>query len=213
MFPLREKFGERSALSCAGSRVCINHPPGANLRRAAGRQDSDGADVRGALRALEVGIKDLQRSLDAHRGDMSRHQRSNEDRLTAIEACLRAMGGGAAGGGCQSPGPAAAGAAGAAADAERSDQDRKRIKERLKEALELHKEREQNDRVERAGLAEYLFGICKPHGRIGKTGSRWARARLAGGAVARRGPLRAPPLPSSALVLCSASLVTSGRLR
>ncbi len=55
------------------------------------------------------------------------------------------------------------------------DDDRKRIKERLKEAVE-------NDKRARSRIVntnkdvtwlEYVFGICEPDKRIGKQGSRW----------------------------------------
>jgi uncharacterized protein with von Willebrand factor type A (vWA) domain len=49
------------------------------------------------------------------------------------------------------------------------DEDRKRIKERLKEALDLHKRQQGLDKKD---FMEYFFGICKADGRAGKTGSR-----------------------------------------
>jgi hypothetical protein len=56
------------------------------------------------------------------------------------------------------------------------DEDRKRIKERLKEALDVHKRQQGLDRV---GYIEYLFGVCKADGRVGKFGSRFENAVVA----------------------------------
>ena len=60
------------------------------------------------------------------------------------------------------------------------DEDRKRIKERLKEALDLDK-RQQG--LEKKDFMEYFFGICKADGRVGKTGSR-------------QHPMNLPPIPA-----------------
>ena len=49
--------------------------------------------------------------------------------------------------------------------------DRKRMKERLKETLELKKKRLRRDSLQ-TGWLEYLFGICEADGRIGKARSR-----------------------------------------
>jgi hypothetical protein len=52
-------------------------------------------------------------------------------------------------------------------------EDRKRLKERLKEALDERKRvRIMSNEFEKEGWLEFLFGICKPDGRIGKAGSR-----------------------------------------
>ncbi len=51
-------------------------------------------------------------------------------------------------------------------------EDRKRLKERLKEVLEVG-ERTRPTRVSgKEGWLEYIFGICQPDGRFGKGGSR-----------------------------------------
>jgi hypothetical protein len=53
-------------------------------------------------------------------------------------------------------------------------EDRKRLKERLKEALDEGKRilRTSTD-LKSDGWLEFIFGICKPDGRIGKAGSRF----------------------------------------
>jgi hypothetical protein len=51
------------------------------------------------------------------------------------------------------------------------DEDRKRLKERFKEALNHQKEHTVGE-IEVEGYSEYFFGICKPNGRLGKRGSR-----------------------------------------
>jgi hypothetical protein len=51
------------------------------------------------------------------------------------------------------------------------DEDRKRLKERFKEALD-HQKKHSVSEIEAEGYAEYFFGICKPNGRLGKHGSR-----------------------------------------
>ena len=62
---------------------------------------------------------------------------------------------------------------------EEDAEDRKRLKERLKEALMLEK-RSLVDADDRETWAEYIFGITKPNGRVGKMGSRCAHARCGG---------------------------------
>jgi hypothetical protein len=61
-------------------------------------------------------------------------------------------------------------------DTDRSQEeaeDRKRLKERLKEALEQStNSRKLHLDTEKENWVEYLFGICKPDGRVGKEGSR-----------------------------------------
>jgi hypothetical protein len=51
-------------------------------------------------------------------------------------------------------------------------EDRKRLKERLKEALDENKRTRPDYEVEKEDWLEYIFGICRPDGRIGKEGSR-----------------------------------------
>ena len=53
------------------------------------------------------------------------------------------------------------------------DEDRKRLKERLNEALGEHRRKILRSEDEIEGWIEYLFGICKPNGRLGKRGSRY----------------------------------------
>jgi hypothetical protein len=57
--------------------------------------------------------------------------------------------------------------------AENNGQDRKRLKEKLKEAMRADHTKSVVV-CEREAWMEYLFGICKPDGRIGKPGSRQA---------------------------------------
>ncbi len=54
------------------------------------------------------------------------------------------------------------------------DDDRKRIKERLKEAVECDKRARSRvvTDVTRESWFEYIFGICEPDRRVGKQGSR-----------------------------------------
>jgi coenzyme F420-reducing hydrogenase alpha subunit len=53
------------------------------------------------------------------------------------------------------------------------EEDRKRLKEKLKEVLEIaQRNRIRNITSEKEKWLEYVFGICKPDGRIGKRGSR-----------------------------------------
>jgi hypothetical protein len=84
----------------------------------------------------------------------------------------------------QPAGPAAGGSDSdghnsAARATERQD-DRKRLKERLKSALEQDQAAMAGGAggAETMGWAEYLFGICKPDGRTGKIGSRYRVAYL-----------------------------------
>ena len=59
------------------------------------------------------------------------------------------------------------------------DQDRKRLKERLKEVMTLkHEELFDEKSTYRVGIVESIFGICKPDGRIGKEGSRYPASML-----------------------------------
>ena len=62
------------------------------------------------------------------------------------------------------------------ADVGDDDADRKRLKERLKEALEVEENKRSLNFNEKESWMEYIFGICKPDGRIGKRGSRWSHA-------------------------------------
>jgi hypothetical protein len=57
-------------------------------------------------------------------------------------------------------------------NSENDAEDRKRIKERLKEAMDKSNKPKFKSEVEQMGLIEYVFGICKPDGRVGKHGSR-----------------------------------------
>ena len=53
------------------------------------------------------------------------------------------------------------------------NEDRKRLKEKLKEALEsAQRNRLRQVESEQEVWMEYLFGVCRPDGRIGKMGSR-----------------------------------------
>jgi hypothetical protein len=77
------------------------------------------------------------------------------------------------------------------------DEDRKRLKERLNEALgdKRYVKRSKNE-VE--GWKEYLFGICKPNGRLGKHGSRSVKTTMSRGVSNGQGPIHGgrPCLPA-----------------
>jgi hypothetical protein len=71
-----------------------------------------------------------------------------------------------------------ASAVGVKAAGEEED-DRKRLKEKLKLALERDKRRRIRQIVpEHAKWLEYVFGICKADQRLGKRGSRWLAQSL-----------------------------------
>ncbi len=55
------------------------------------------------------------------------------------------------------------------------DEDRKRLKERLNEALKANKKVSLGEIQAADSWLEYIFGICKPNGRIGKHGSRLSK--------------------------------------
>ena len=58
------------------------------------------------------------------------------------------------------------------ADLSIQKEDRKRLKEKLKEAMDHQEARTAKlDRI-KPDWMEYIFGICKPDGRLGKEGSR-----------------------------------------
>jgi hypothetical protein len=59
------------------------------------------------------------------------------------------------------------------------DEDRKRLKERLKQALKKEQKKAlRKPGAEKKPWLEYIFGICKADGRIGKKGSRWYHENL-----------------------------------
>ena len=52
-------------------------------------------------------------------------------------------------------------------------EDRKRLKQRLKDAIEyMHETSTNRSTGKKAGWTEHIFGICRPDGRVGKEGSR-----------------------------------------
>ena len=57
------------------------------------------------------------------------------------------------------------------------EEDRKRLKVRLKEALDGKRPPTDNSELKPEGFLERYFGICGPDGRTGKHGSRSARPR------------------------------------
>ena len=60
-------------------------------------------------------------------------------------------------------------------------EDRRRIKERFKDAMEKDQNRRiREEETTKEKWLEYVFGICKPDGRIGKAGSRCAARRPSG---------------------------------
>jgi hypothetical protein len=64
------------------------------------------------------------------------------------------------------------------ANAGDDDADRKRLKEKLKEALEEEQKERLLKQNEGESWMEYIFGICKPDGRMGKTGSRCVPSKI-----------------------------------
>ncbi len=61
------------------------------------------------------------------------------------------------------------------AEATIRDQDRKRLKERLKEVMTFKHEALFDEKIsQEVGIVERIFGICKPDGRLGKEGSRYS---------------------------------------
>jgi hypothetical protein len=59
------------------------------------------------------------------------------------------------------------------ANAGDDNEDRKRLKEKLKEALELKQKEHSFQNKEKEPWMEYIFGICKANRRVGKGGSRY----------------------------------------
>jgi hypothetical protein len=59
------------------------------------------------------------------------------------------------------------------ANAGDDNEDRKRLKEKLKEALELKQKEHSLQNKEKEPWMEYVFGICKADGRVGNGGSRY----------------------------------------
>jgi hypothetical protein len=55
------------------------------------------------------------------------------------------------------------------------DEDRKRLMERLKEAMKVELNEAVVEHIKEPWM-EYIFGICKPDGRVGKAGSRFVHA-------------------------------------
>jgi restriction endonuclease S subunit len=53
------------------------------------------------------------------------------------------------------------------------DEDRKRLKERLMQAIEHHHKRLPKNGDVKESWISYIFGICEPNGRNGKQGSRY----------------------------------------
>ncbi len=136
------------------------------------------------LRCMEQSLKALEDSLKSSVGDMT----AKLDRLLGREHSRRgsthSLGGG-------EPGEQErrlveidrklhmiADAVGVRMQAKEEEdaEDRKRLKERLKEALALEKMDRVNGKHEGEGedWLEFIFGICRPNGRVGKMGSRSA---------------------------------------
>ena len=83
---------------------------------------------------------------------------------------------------------------GAGAGSGDDDADRKRLKERLKGALDTEKRRKIHAKADGEAFLEYVFGICRPDRRVGKLGSRCV-SRMVGrpAAMLRSGALWANP--------------------
>jgi hypothetical protein len=122
--------------------------------------------------ARSIGILRLEKKLDLI---AERIQAGVDSRLDALSAQLAATAQrilATVEGRCSASTPLQP--AGLAADGCDSD-DRKRLKERLKGAIEQDRATAVGGvgGTKTAGWAEYLFGICKPDGRTGKIGSRY----------------------------------------
>jgi hypothetical protein len=55
----------------------------------------------------------------------------------------------------------------------KDDEDRKRLKERLMQAIDHHHDRFPESEVEKESWISYIFGICESNGRTGKQGSKY----------------------------------------
>ncbi len=66
-------------------------------------------------------------------------------------------------------------AAGMSKHLDSKDEDRKRLMERLKEAMKVELNESVTKHIKEPWM-EYIFGICKPDGRSGKSGSRFVPA-------------------------------------
>jgi hypothetical protein len=143
------------------------------------------ADVSARLNSLERSLKSLEESLSSSAADM--HEKLNmllsrgnakcacaapcdatahetaDRRLDSLDRKLNMI--------------AEAVGVRVRAKEEEDAEDRKRLKERLKEALALEKQGKLRsaNQDEKESWAEYIFGIAQPNGRIGKMGSRCMR--------------------------------------
>lgn len=142
--------------------------PAASLTLGA-QAGEDPAGVLGRLAALGASLQAAQASLES-RID------ARFEAVARLDAALAGMGRGVAALGEKLDRIAEAVGVRPSENSGDDDEDRKRIKERLKEALEIHK-RQQG--LEQAGFVEYFFGICRADGRVGKAGSRFGRVAAA----------------------------------
>jgi DNA helicase IV len=124
----------------------------------------DEGTVQNRLNALERGIQDIKDTLDNR---IEKRMEEIESRMVrgfeAMDRQLEKI--------ADVVGVKKAGSSGD------DDEDRKRLKERLNEALEVHKHGLLMSEIDVEGWLEYFFGICKPNGRFGKHGSRCAPPR------------------------------------
>ena len=131
-------------------------------------QHSTDADLLRHLIAFGASILSVQRTLDTHVESVTKTNRMYGEKFEKLDATLESL--------KSLINVAKVSEDSKAANASKAgddDQDRKRIKERLKEAFETHKKREHRDE-EVVKWPEYLFGICEPDKRQGKKVSRLA---------------------------------------
>jgi hypothetical protein len=122
-----------------------------DLVRVVSRLDRLEKSLSGMEKRLEECVtRSMEAILAGEKGAIQKHMQSTNARLATIADHLGIV---------------------TTVDVGDDDEDRKRLKERLKEALDSqHKKRHAN--VEKESWMEYIFGICKPDGRLGKKGSR-----------------------------------------
>ncbi len=117
------------------------------------------------IQSMNERLKELASSRNARggrSGALSAEDESLEKRFAVVESRLESI--------------AEAVGVTVEANAGDDDADRKRLKEKLKEALEVEQTKTKSIYVEKETWMEYIFGICKPDGRVGKRGSRCVRA-------------------------------------
>ncbi len=140
-------------------------------------KSSDDAGVKEALLALGSTLRAVQRILEENVDEslksMRRDAEASDHRLRRMEVRLEEVSKSVGGIGPRVEEIAqAVGIDKQNVSAGDDEEDRKRIKERLREVLETNYERVKRNNVKKTFI-EYFFGICKTNGREGKVGSRF----------------------------------------